>query len=386
MMSTHVLYGPVDHIAPARGNFDCRRMPDPLEGATVKFCTPTYLAETFFSPTPNIATSLVPFTNAIHHPHRQTINAMDRATELAARDLRRHWKDELLGLWDEPDPEGRVLSEGQRANLIHRCLKLWEKAPNWSTLLELNRRFLERDLPVCASFRSPPDRETDSFANILRLHNYGLLTTDSCRGWKTDLVRQRAYLYFNIPTQTPSSAVAHLYGFGKFIHRILPAPATSQSHALCQFIELLLAAPDIRAYIRFQYAAPSTEVRRDPAILALMRAGGGSRHSLPRQGDPEWEKEGWDLVEDPQGQGGGFSFIHQLKRSSVEQPWRYRPEIEMYGITEHGSEFHDNAKPILASWKADPLHICVVARKFRYRQIGQLIEQLLLEAGVNACF
>ncbi|KAJ0120874.1 uncharacterized protein J7T55_015609 [Diaporthe amygdali] len=264
------------------------------------------------------------------------------------------------------DIENEYLSGARKeseGSLKLRVYDLWRRARNWHTITELNRRYLQRRLPVCPSYGMAPDSETDSFTSLLRLHDYGIISTNSCPGWQRSQsdtqhrgfgpVRQRAYMFFSIPTLNSE---------------------TITSEALSVFIENLLSAPEVYAYIRFQYDNAPNGVERLPEINHLMGEY-GSCSSLPAYGERLWKKEEWDVDD------GTVYFVNEQKQSS--QQW---VQSGIYGIVTSGSTFHDAAPPLPASHAADPLQIAVVARDWDFRQIGELLERLLNESGIRAAY
>lgn len=289
---------------------------------------------------------------------------MDPRTAEDALDVEFTWKQVYGGQWREHDAAGRAPPEGRRAELRFMVRCLWKYAMNWATLVELNRRYLLRRLPVCGSYYDPPDSETDDFNNLLRLHDYGLLSTNSCPGWILDDERQRAFLYFSIPT-----------------HDLTTIRSTNTSRAVRQFLERLLSSRDVRTVIRFAYDNPPAGVQRAPEIEAFMPD--GSRHNIPPNTQDEYREEGWHGPL----RTYRFLFEHRLTRKNLEQDWdddRY-----CYGISHSGSAFRDDAPgaiPLHGSWRADPLQVYVVARDWNYRGIGALIEELLIDVGILPAF
>lgn len=244
-------------------------------------------------------------------------------------------------------------------------MALWKNAPNWHTMIELNRRYLQRRLPVCAGYGMPPDDETDRFTNLLRLHDYGIISTNSCPGWEIQLdyspafSRQRAYLTFSIPTRT------------------LFANAPK---ALLNFVQKLKASQELYALIRFKYINAPYGVQRDPEINALM--GFGYCDSFPDSKSDEWIEEDLDVAHDTNDHFIGFH-VPQEQRRQNSQAWNQHGLTTVYVS---GSDFKDDNNPFPASHAADPLHITVIAKNWHYREIGQLIERLLIESGIMPGF
>lgn len=245
--------------------------------------------------------------------------------------------------------------------LLKQIRGLWEHAPSWHTMIELNRRYLQRRLPVCAGYEMPPDEETDRFTNLLRLHDYGVISTNSCPGWEDQLddlptfKRQRAFLKFSIPTRT-------LFA--------------NTPDALYNFVKKLRDSEEVYAFVRFKYDNAPDGVQRDPDISKLMEF--GYCCSFPDSEKAVWKEEDWDLVENDLKEVTGFS-IPQEQRRQHSQAW-YR-----YGYQEvyfSGSDFDDDNNPFPASRAADPLEVSVFAKDWDYREIGDSIERLLIDSGI----
>lgn len=185
-----------------------------------------------FRSSPNSKTYQAP-TSSYHYSHSlndDQLFAMDETIVQEAENIEAEW---LMygGLWDEP-VEGAPSPERQNG-IRDRVINLWRYAHNWITMSELNRRFLQRRLPVCPSYGQPPEPETARFSSLLPLHDYGIITTNSCPGWvdTTRTTRQRAFLCFSIPTQDPSISSRTIYNF----------------------VQRLRQSTEVRTYIRFQY-------------------------------------------------------------------------------------------------------------------------------------
>lgn len=247
--------------------------------------------------------------------------------------------------------------------LLKQIRGLWEHAPNWHTMIELNRRYLQRRLPVCAGYGMPPDEETDRFTNLLRLHDYGVISTNSCPGWEDQLddsptfKRQRAFLKFSIPTRT-------LFA--------------NTPDALYNFVKKLRDSEELYAFVRFKYDKAPDGVQRDREINSLMEF--GNCCSFPDSTSEEWKMEKWELDgdDDDDDEVTGF-LVPQEQRRQSSQAWYH------YGHTRvdmSGSDFGDNNKPFPASHAADPLQISVFAKDWNYKEIGESIERLLIDSGI----
>lgn len=249
---------------------------------------------------------------------------------------------EELGLPDEHDTNG----------IHNRILGLWHRAPNWHTITELNRRFLEGRLLYCPSYNLPVEIETDDFSGLLRLHDYGLISTCSCPGGEQDHTRQRAFLFFSLPT-----------------HNL----RTTSPNALSDFVSALAESPAVYAHIRFQYYNAPNEVERDPVISGLMRS--GSYGNIPTINSDVWIEEGWTYDRDDRNYACSFNFIQAQDLDDLEDTGHYR-------IPTCGSNFRDDENPIPASHAADPLQISVVARDWNYSDIGRLVQNLMDQSGI----
>lgn len=291
---------------------------------------------------------------------------MDETIDREAQAIERAWQ-RFVGPW---------LLGTEPSDSFKRLVRvLWERALNWHTMTELNRRYLQRRLPVCAGYGSPPDEETGYFMNLLRLHDYGIISTNSCPGWEKKLhaspafTRQRAYLNFSIPT------------------RAFPA---NTSNELLDFIHKLMKSEEVYACIRFKYEDAPDGVQRDPDINGLMKF--GNCNSFPNKKSEEWIEEKWasdceydhedceNDHEDCENDHEVFTYYvtqEQIRQDS-EGPWEFlgHDAIEM-----SGSDFNDDDNPFPASHAADPLQVYVFAKYWYYREIGQLIEQLLIDSG-----
>lgn len=298
------------------------------------------------------------------HYHYQNLNdkkpcIMDETIDHEAQDIE-HWWQNYGGAWD-PTTRGSPPSD-EKDSISNRVINLWRYAPSWSTMIELNLRYLTRRLPICASYGQPPDRETDQFSELLYLHEYGIISTNSCPGWELPIhgssasARQRNFLYFSIPTRNLQ---------------------TASPHALYNFVHQLMKSSVVRVYIRFQYHDAPDEVQRDPNITGLMPF--GSCDNLPDSGGTVWEQEGWDVTIDDDGQVKSFDFTYEQRRQDAEGEWT---EHGIYSIDRSDSSFKDDDNPFPASHAADPLQICIVARDWNYRAIGELIKQCLDQSGI----
>lgn len=233
-------------------------------------------------------------------------------------------------------------------------LRLWERAPNWYTIVELNRRFIEGRLSFCPSYDESVAQETDDFSGLLELHDYGLVSTNSCPGGEIDDSYQRAFLFFNIPTR---------------------GLQTTSHDALPNFVQALVASNEVYAHVRFQYYNALFQGERDSNISGLMRVGWFS--NLPNIGDSAWDEEGWSYDEDDQGQACTFNFIQAMYPDNTTGDYR---------IQTCGSSFRDDRNPIRASCEADPLQISVVARGWGCKNIGELIKNLMDQAGILSSY
>lgn len=286
---------------------------------------------------------------------------MDETILRDAQRIEHQWRS-YLGLWIESVKASP--SKENKDDMRHQVIDLWKRAPNWDTLVELNRLYLMRKLPVCASYGQPPDAETDVFPNILLLHSYGVITTNSCPGWERQLefsslfARQRAFLFFSIPT-----------------HNL----QTTSSDSIYNFIQRMKGSSEVRVYIRFQYDNALNGVQRDPNISGLMQY--GSCDNLPDSDDPVWEQEGWDVDPDDEGVVRFFDFTQEQRRKGTEGDWT---DHGKYGFSTFGSSFQDDNAPFQASRAADPLQIAasVVARDWNYTGIGDLVKYCLDQSGI----
>lgn len=282
---------------------------------------------------------------------------MDETIDREAQEIE-HWCQSYFAC----DPNTRPSDSMQR-----RIRSLWQHAPNWDTMTELNRRYLQRRLPVCAGYGSPPDEETDHFINLLRLHDYGIISTNSCPGWKVQLdnspafARQRAYLTFSIPT-TPDILVVNT------------------PDALRNFVEELMTSQELYAFIRFKYNDALDGVERDPEITGRMVY--GYCCTFPDSKDDEWSEEDFDLVHDANEHVTGI-ILPQEQRCENSQAW-YNYGVS--GVDLSGSDFLDDNDPLRASHEADPLQTSVFAKDWDYSEIGQLIEGLLIGSGIMPGF
>lgn len=285
--------------------------------------------------------------------------AMDETILRDAQRIEQQWRS-YHGFWNESVEASP--SKENKDDMRHQVIDLWKRAPNWDTLIELNRLYLMRKLPVCASYGQPPDAETDLFSNILLLHSYGIITTNSCPGWERQLefssmfARQRAFLFFSIPTRNLQ---------------------TTSSDSLYNFIQRMKGSSEVRVYIRFQYDKASNGIQRDPNISGLMQY--GSCDNLPDSDDPVFEQEGWDLDPDDEGVVRFFDFTQEQRRKGTDGDWDDHGE---YGFSTFGSSFQDDNAPFEASHAADPLQIAVVARDWNYTAIGDLVKYYLDQSGI----
>lgn len=243
--------------------------------------------------------------------------------------------------------------------LSNQIRGLWERAPNWHTMIELNRRYLQRRLPVCAGYGMPPEEETDRFAKLLRLHDYGVISTNSCPGWMKQLdhspafSRQRAFLTFSIPTRT-------LFA--------------NTPNALCNFVEKLSKSEELYAFVRFKYDNAPHGVQRHREIISLMEF--GYCCSFPDSTSKEWEMEKWRLGGDDEDTG---FLVPQEQRRQNSQAWYHHGHTS---VDFSGSDFEDDDEPFPASHAEDPLQISVIAKDWDYREIGESIERLLIDSGI----
>lgn len=244
--------------------------------------------------------------------------------------------------------------------LHHETVELWRQAPNWYTMTELNRRFLEGRL-LCPSYDFFVEAETERFLKLLVLHDYGVITTSSCPGMEEAVTRQRQYLYFSIPTQDSS---------------IPPG-------AIRNFVQALVNSPYVYAHVRFQYYSACPGIVRHQDISDLMSK--GSCNNLPELGGLEWSMEGWSHDEDGYGRLCAFNWPQEQFREGAEEDWDHTNSGDI-GITTSGSIFRDDENPMPASHTLDPLQIPVVARDWDYTGIGELIEQLLIDSGFTREF
>ncbi|KAG6362544.1 hypothetical protein INS49_007636 [Diaporthe citri] len=277
---------------------------------------------------------------------------MDETIHREAQEIELSWQS-FVGPWHP----GTEPSDSFWKNV----LGLWERAPNWHTMTELNRRYLQRRLPVCAGYGSPPDRETDSFMNLLRLHDYGIISTNSCPGWEDQLddspafTRQRAYLNFSIPTRTLIA---------------------NNPKALNNFIEKLMKSNELYAFIRFKYDNAPNGVQRDPQITKLMKF--GYCCSFPDSASKEWKEEKWDSATNHRKEVTRYHVPQEQMRQD-SQAWEPHGDID---VDRSGSGFDDDDDPFPASRAEDPLQISVFAKDWSYREIGQLIEGHLIDSGI----
>ncbi|KAI3390436.1 hypothetical protein diail_9658 [Diaporthe ilicicola] len=260
------------------------------------------------------------------------------------------------------DIEDRWIPNNANWNQVHNEVRdLWQRAPNWYNITELNPRYLEGRLPVCASYGGYVEEETTRFdyRYLLDLHDFGLLSTNSCPGWETTGSRQRAFLYFSFPTQHPNVS----------------------SRAIRAFMQMLVDSPDVYAYVRFQYVQQPNGVVRDPVISGLMPD--GSLSSLPSLNAQGFDAEGWNLRRDRQGRVSAINYPQEQTRGLPNGRWAIRGDDR---ISIYDSSFRDGPNPMPASVRADPLQISVVARDWEYREIGGLINRLLHAAGIPRAF
>lgn len=281
---------------------------------------------------------------------------MDVTIDRQAQEIERWYQSNIGPCAHKTHPGGWVKDQ---------IMALWKNAPNWHTMIELNRRYLQRRLPVCAGYGMPPDDETDRFTNLLRLHDYGIISTNSCPGFEIQLgnspvfARQRAYLFFSIPS------------------RILFANAPK---ALFNFVKKLRDCKELFAFIRFKYNNAPNGAQRDQEINGLM--GYGYCCSFPDSGNKEWKREKWGLGTDKD-ENVISILVPQEQRRQNSQTWKYHGSSDVYLS---GSDFHDDINPFPASHATDPLHIAVFARDWNFTEIGQLIERLLIESGIMPGF
>ena len=70
--------------------------------------------------------------------------------------------------------------EDERADVHHEVRRKWALAPDYAELLDLNRRFLRRELKATAYQNGGIYAETDALVpSLLRLHDFGILTVMS---------------------------------------------------------------------------------------------------------------------------------------------------------------------------------------------------------------
>lgn len=251
--------------------------------------------------------------------------------------------------------EDRGLPGTHDKTVYQDTLALWRRAPNWHTLTELNRRYLESRLTICPSYDEPVAEETDGFSGILELHDYGALSTSSSPASKNEHSEQRAYLFFNLPTRDLRST----------------SPV-----ALSNFVQALVASTEVYAHVRFQYNNPPDN-QRDPIISGLMQF--GSFSNLPNIDDDVWKEEGWSCDKDDLGQAVTLNFEQARYLSDHSNTGDYR-------IQTCGSIFRDDEAPIAASHRADPLQISVVAKDWKYNEIGELVKNLMVQAGIQPAY
>lgn len=284
---------------------------------------------------------------------------MDKAFDQEAQNIERRWQN-YGGVW-HPTTQGCPSSQ-DRDDISDQVIKLWRIAPNWSTMIELNLRYLTRRLPVCASYGQPPDIETDRFSSLLHLHEYGIISTNSCPGWEQSIhgssaaIRQRAFLYFSLPTCNFPTV----------------SPDTLQN-----FVQSLQNSSMVRALIRFQYRDAPRGVQRDPNIIGLMPY--RSCDNLPEYDSHDWRAEDWDMELGDDGQVATFTFPYEQRRQDAKGDWA---DVASYDIETSGSSFRDHDDPFPASHAVDPLQIYVVARDWDFREIGELVKCLMDQSGI----
>lgn len=252
------------------------------------------------------------------------------------------------------DIEDRGLPGPHDPTLVIDARQLWWDAPDWYHLTELNRRYLEGKLPLCPSYDEHVWSETARFSNLLELHDYGIISTNSSPGsLGHPELRQRPFLFFNIPTH---------------------GPTTTSPDALRNFVQKLQASTEVYAHIRFQYFNAPHGIQRDRGISSLMLH--GSYHNLPIN-SPLWESEGWTITPDGPGQSDNLNFVQSVY---LDDPSDYA----RMPIQTNGSLYRDDLNPIRVSHMADPLQISVLApdSNWDYTGIGQLIKRLLDESGI----
>ncbi|KAG6353752.1 hypothetical protein INS49_005461 [Diaporthe citri] len=260
------------------------------------------------------------------------------------------------------DIEDRGLPGDHDQTLEDDVHQLWRDAPDWYALTELNRRYLEGSLPLCPSYRFPVEPETENFENLLALHDYGIISTNSCPGTglgDTEL-RQRSFLFFNIPTR---------------------GLVTTSPDALPNFVRDLGEASEVYAHIRFQYLNAPHGIERDPDISRLMVS--GSYNTLPKIDGDDWESEGWTYDTDERGHVCGFTFEQSKYLDDLDGD--HTGDLR---IPTGGSSFGDDESPIQASHMADPLQISVLARgsDWDFTGIGKLIKGLLDDSGILSAY
>lgn len=252
------------------------------------------------------------------------------------------------------DLEDRGLPGDHDPTIRDDTRQLWRDAPDWYHLTELNRRYLAGGLALCPSYKFPVEPETQNFENLLDLHDYGIISTNSSPGTgpEDEELLQRPFLFFNIPTHGLS---------------------TTSPDALLKFVQALKASTKVYAHIRFQYFNAPHGIERDQGISSLMV--NGSCNNLPDIGGPVWESEGWSRDRDDWGHVCGFTFVQSRYVDDPDETGDLR-------IPTGGSSFEDDPNPIPASHIVDPLHISVLARDWNFTGIGQLIQDLLDESGI----
>lgn len=249
-------------------------------------------------------------------------------------------------------------------NMRNRIRRLWRRARNWYTITELNRRYLEGRLGSCASYGGFVDPETDAILGLPDLHDYGLISTNSCPGWENfrilPPVRQRAYLFFSIPTLNLN---------------------TTSRDSLRNFIQALVDSRDVYTHVRYQYYNAPNTAQRDRSIIDMMPQ--GSCHSLPIFDPNVWVTEGWGTDLDGQGHICAFSFVQDQRFDGYTGDWSYEDTGDLR-ISTCGSSFRDDHRPFPASHAVDPLQISVVARDWGYTgtDIVNLIRALLDQSGI----